>query len=180
MSYRNYLRLILVAIGCVACRQTPQNDFASIAEPANSIASNAEAWNVKPGSVYDGDTLRVIRDGEELKIRFCGIDAPEKAQMGGIESRDYLRSLAPDGSEILITQIELDRYGRTVADLWTPDGTSLTEAMVAAGHAWHYEKYSGDCSNPQQLAIAEEDAREKGLGLWSDDPIPPWEWRRLN
>ena len=33
-----------------------------------------EVWQVKEGSVYDGDTLRVIRGSEELKmIRFCGM-----------------------------------------------------------------------------------------------------------
>ena len=33
---------------------------------------NHELWSVKPGSVYDGDTLRVVRGNQELKIRFCG------------------------------------------------------------------------------------------------------------
>ena len=33
----------------------------------------AERWRVKSGSIYDGDTLRVVRDDEELKIRICGM-----------------------------------------------------------------------------------------------------------
>ncbi|MEM7757129.1 MAG: hypothetical protein AAF298_03225 [Cyanobacteria bacterium P01_A01_bin.40] len=56
--------------------------------------NHAEKWQVKPGSIYDGDTLRVVRGDEELKIRFCGIDAPEIKQPLGVESRDYLRSEA--------------------------------------------------------------------------------------
>jgi endonuclease YncB( thermonuclease family) len=54
--------------------------------------TDAQEWTVKPGSIYDGDTLRVVRGNEELKIRFCGIDAPELDQPLGIESRDYLRT----------------------------------------------------------------------------------------
>jgi endonuclease YncB( thermonuclease family) len=52
-----------------------------------------ETWQVKEGSIYDGDTLRVVRGSEEQKIRFCGIDAPEKDVPMGVESRDHLRSL---------------------------------------------------------------------------------------
>ncbi len=35
-----------------------------------------ERWQLREGSIYDGDTLTVQRGNEELKIRFCGIDAP--------------------------------------------------------------------------------------------------------
>ena len=51
---------------------------------ANRPAPQSQSWQVVPGSVYDGDTLRVRRGVEELKIRFCGIDAPEKKQPRGI------------------------------------------------------------------------------------------------
>ncbi len=53
---------------------------------------NTTVWRVKPGSIYDGDTLRLISEDREVKIRLCGIDAPEKQMPLGIESRDYLRT----------------------------------------------------------------------------------------
>ena len=53
---------------------------------------DATAWRVKPGSIYDGDTLRLIGGDRELKIRLCGIDAPELKQTLGVEARDYLRT----------------------------------------------------------------------------------------
>lgn len=37
-------------------------------------------------------------NGEELKVGFCGIDAPEKQQAMGIEARDHLRSLVAQGN----------------------------------------------------------------------------------
>ena len=99
-----------------------------------------EGWNLKPGSVYDGDTLRVVRGNEELKIRFCGIDAPEKKQPMGIESRDYLRSLVDIGKgELLLVPVEKDRYGRTVAEVYVKDSKStiinLNVQMVRDGYA---------------------------------------------
>ncbi|WP_346294460.1 hypothetical protein [Sphaerothrix gracilis] len=37
----------------------------------------SEHYQLVPGSVYNGDTLRVTDDSKEIKIRLCGIDAPE-------------------------------------------------------------------------------------------------------
>ena len=42
----------------------------------SSQIPESQLWEVKAGSVYDGDTFRVIKDNKELKIRLCGIDAP--------------------------------------------------------------------------------------------------------
>ena len=40
-------------------------------------SKDATVWRVKPGSIYGGDTLRLMGNNRELKIRLCGIDAPE-------------------------------------------------------------------------------------------------------
>ena len=144
-----------------------------------------EEWQVKPGSIYDGDTLRVIRGSEELKIRFCGIDAPEKKQELGIESRDHLRSLVDIGNGgLLIVPIEKDRYNRTVAEVYVKDSRStainLNVQMVRDGYAWHYERYSGNCPIRGEFAIAQELAQDEGLGIWRGNPTAPWNWRKAN
>ena len=139
-----------------------------------------ELWQVKEGSIFDGDTLRVIRGNEELKIRFCGIDAPEKKQALGIESRDYLRSLIGySNSQVYITPIENDRYGRTVAELFDINGNFLNAEMVKAGLAYHYQRYSGNCPHKQDIVVAEKTARKSKTGVWANsNHQPPWEWRK--
>ena len=144
-----------------------------------------EEWQVKEGSIYDGDTLRVVRGQEELKVRFCGIDAPEKKMPMGIESRDHLRSLVDiSNGEVLLVPIEKDRYGRTVAEVYVKDSRStainLNVQMVRDGYAWHYERYSGNCPIRDEFAIAQEAAQSEGLGIWNGNPQPPWEWRKAN
>ena len=144
-----------------------------------------EVWQVKEGSIYDGDTLRVVRGEEELKIRFCGIDAPEKKMPMGIESRDHLRSLVEIGNgEVLLVPIEQDRYDRTVAELYVKDSDStainLNVQMVRDGYAWHYERYSGNCPIRNEFAVAQELAQDEGLGIWKGNPQPPWQWRKAN
>ena len=106
--------LILVFIGVLGNRQTINNGIQKTISKVFLKDNYAEKWQVKPGSIYDGDTLRVVRGNEELKIRFCGIDAPEKKMSMGVESRDHLRSLVDLGNgELMLVPIEKDRYGRT-------------------------------------------------------------------
>ena len=165
----------------VNVEDVPVNSFAEVEDSGIT----PEVWQVKQGSIYDGDTLRVVRGSEELKIRFCGIDAPEKKQSLGIESRDHLRSLVDiSNGEILLIPIEQDRYDRTVAELYVKDSDdtaiNLNVQMVRDGYAWHYERYSGNCPIRNEFAIAQEMAQSEGLGIWKGNPTPPWDWRKSN
>ena len=187
--------LILVFVAVIAKRETinSASEKAITAVPASLIAKvvfnekQAEKWQVKKGSIYDGDTLRVKRGNEEKKIRFCGIDAPEIKQPLGVQSRDYLRSLIAKGDgTIYVLEVEEDRYGRTVAKLFMPLKDSsgqeihLNTEMIMAGMAWHYEQYSGNCPNQYGFEIAESIARDEKVGVYSGSHIEPWLWRSAN
>ena len=50
--------------------------------------------------------------------------------------------------------------------------------MVRDGYAWHYERYSGNCPIRNEFAVAQELAQKEGIGIWSGNPQPPWEFRR--
>lgn len=167
---------ILGAIALIAWAAWSRSDLADDNMDYPSVAKVAgESCTVKAGSIYDGDTLRVVCGGEELKIRMCGIDAPETDQPGGIESRDYLRSLLPDNQPVAVVRVETDRYGRTVAEVWNDELTdtdpNINAAMVLAKQAWHYERYSGNCPNGGAIAAAEQIAGQP-------PGTPPWEWRK--
>src|SRR4051794_4886553 len=71
--------------------------------PRNPPTINlSEEWTVI--DVADGETMTVRQTtGQELKIRLCGISAPEISQPLGIESREKLRSLvATAENQVLI------------------------------------------------------------------------------
>lgn len=87
--------------------------------------------------VHDGDGL----DRGPDRIRLWGIDAPELGAPGGIASRDHLRGLV-SGKVIACDMQYRDRHGRPVAICYLPDGTDLACAMVAAGHAADWPRYS--------------------------------------
>jgi endonuclease YncB( thermonuclease family) len=138
-----------------------------------------ESATIVPGSIHDGDTLRIRQGGKVTKVRFCGIDAPELAQPLGVESRDYLMRLVGDGAVRVVT-VEQDKYDRTVAELFLADGRSVNVEMVRAGMAYHYAKYSGNCAVKGAIGLAEDEARSKRLGGWASEYQKPWDYRRMS
>lgn len=158
--------------------KTPQKEV-------SAETSQTSVCTVVSGSIYDGDTMRVDCSGEELRIRFACIDAPEKAQDYGIEARDYLRSLLKEaGDRVKVAPITTDRYDRTVAALYVDRGSGwelLQRLQVLGGTAWGYEEYKDTCPEWEAIASAQMQAKAGNKGLWaSPKAIPPWEWRRLN
>jgi micrococcal nuclease len=130
------------------------------------------AETAKVVSVHDGDTLKVVQNGQQTTIRLQGIDAPEIGQPFGSKSRDRLAELTK-GKLVTIQADKPDQYGRLLGTVEV-NGENVNRRMVADGLAWHYKRYSKDAG----LAGAEREARSAKQGLWAGkDPVPPWEWR---
>lgn len=132
----------------------------------------ASAWTGKCVSIADGDTISILHEGRAEKIRLYGIDCPEKGQPFGTRAKQFTSEMA-FGKIVEVKPTVIDKYGRTVAWVYV-NGTCLNKELLKAGLAWHYKQYSSD----YDLALAELDAREKKLGLWSEpNPTPAWDWR---
>ena len=87
-------------------------------------------------SVGDGDTVAVQDNGKRLKVRLACIDAPEASQRPyGLASRWRLRSLLPIGAQVSLRTKAIDRYGRTVAELFR-NGQNINQRMVREGQAF--------------------------------------------
>jgi endonuclease YncB( thermonuclease family) len=132
--------------------------------------------------VIDGDTLTVQQDDKLTKIRLCGIDASERSQQFGKESKELLEKLTLN-KEVAITEIEQDRYGRMVAEVFVT-GTSeqfVNADLVGAGLAYHYDRYSGNCPNREVIVQAEGMAQQKRAGVWANsNQMKPWDYRRAH
>ena len=69
-----------------------------------------------------------------------------------------------------------DRHGRTIAEVRLPDGRSLNHELVKAGACWWYRKYAPSDAELERL---ETKARKQHRGIWAtDEPMPPWDWRK--
>lgn len=124
-------------------------------------------------SIADGDTITVLVEHQQVKVRLVEIDAPEKAQAFGNRSKHSLSDMC-FGKDALIQEKSKDRYGRTLGRVFC-DEIDANAEQVRRGMAWVYDKYVTDHS----LYLLQDEARAANRGLWYDsDPVPPWDWRR--
>lgn len=128
---------------------------------------------VRVVGVSDGDTVRVVLDGREHKLRLAEIDAPEKAQPFGQASKTALLKRCM-GQPASVDISGTDRYGRLLGRLRC-GGEDANAAQVRDGMAWVYDDYVRDRS----LYALQAEAKKARNGLWSEpDPQPPWAFRR--
>ena len=136
-----------------------------------SFSLSAQTYTGTVVFIKDGDTFVFQTESGSLTVRMQGIDAPEKDQPFGQESKAFLMQYK-DRKGSLQT-FGVDKYGRTLGVLFV-DNENVNYLSVLNGASWHYEQYSSD----KKLAEAEKSAREGKKGLWKDNnPTPPWEWR---
>ena len=93
-----------------------------------------------PGSVevIDGDTLRA----GDARLRLWGIDAPEAGDPGGARATSTIAAMI-EGRALACRDMGLDQFGRVLVRCDLPDGRDLGCALVSAGAARDWPRYSG-------------------------------------
>ena len=132
--------------------------------------------------VIDGDTITI----NNVKIRFSGIDAPEKNYYGqtqfckgpkgvwacGKKASTKLKKLI-NGQEVQCTDEGKDRYGRTLSICYA-NGVDLQAEMVRSGMAVAYLRYSNRYENEMVEAMVAQ------VGIWGGPFVEPEQWRIQN
>ncbi len=136
--------------------------------------------------VTDGDTIRI----NQKKIRFYGIDAPEKEQKCtkvwltisflsfnkdypcGVISTNKLKKKINDKFVICKWTVK-DRYKRFIAECFY-NKTNINAWMVRNGYAVAYTKYS------KKFVAQEKIAKKEKSGLWAGSFEMPWDYRKKN
>lgn len=130
--------------------------------------------------ISDGDTITVLDASlRQHKVRLQGIDAPESRQAFGNVAKRGLSDLVA-GQQVEVRFEKEDRFGRLLGVVYA-GGQDVNLAMVSRGLAWHYTFYQRDqlILDRQRYALAQQHARQAGIGLWRDaQPTPPWDFRR--
>jgi len=130
--------------------------------------------------VIDGDTVYLLNHNDKkLKVRLQHIDAPELNQPFGEESKMILERFILKKNIMLISQ-KKDKYKRLLGVI-SLDGLDINLEMIKIGAAWHYKKYAKFDQLSEQYLMYDENeqkAKSKELGLWRENAIPPWLWRK--
>lgn len=156
----------------------------SSAVPVAAPTAAQEGQQAKVIRVFDGDTLLVELQGREEHVRLIGVDTPERArdgrpaQQGYAEATEFLASLV-DHDVVTLESDPLDddkdRYGRLLRYVRIGDGSSVAEAIIAAGRGTAYTRFPFQAVD--RHVQLEQQAREEGRGLWDPNGMPEISWR---
>lgn len=102
-------------------------------------AEEAPVLVAKVSKILDGDTFTL--SGESRRIRVWGLDAPEWNHPGGAAATATLRGMI-SGKRLRCAVLDIDRYGRLVAQCFLPDGRDIAAEMIRSGTATEYCRYS--------------------------------------
>lgn len=138
---------------------------------------NAKKMEVTLVECVDGDTARFKLNKEEIKVRFIGIDTPESVKANtevepyGKEASKYTCNKLKKANEIEIEYEEnsdkQDRYGRTLAYVFVDD--KLLESLILKKGYASVKYTKNNYKYIDELKKAEEYAKEKKLGIYSDE-----------
>lgn len=144
--------------------------------PEDQVSLPPVVEGVPVTRVVDGDTIRVMTDGQEVQVRMIGLDTPETVhprepvQCYGPEASAEAKRLLEDATVVLTpdpTQDQVDHYGRALAYVEV-DGVDFAEHMIREGFAREYT-YKFAYQRADTYREAEDQAQAEGRGLWSAD-----------
>ncbi len=151
------LLALALALALAACGNTVRPD---------PVTPEGEAATVV--HVSDGDSLIVDRNGIEEQVRLIGINAPERDECFGDESRAQLEALVMGQSVTLVPDAEpVDQYGRLLRYVYA-GGEFVNRALVAGGFAMA-RSYEPNTAFEDMLREAGDGARAARVGMWSGD-----------
>jgi len=138
--------------------------------------------------IIDGDTLDVVVNGRQKRIRLIGVDTSElyesdklirdaqrsrcteaELQELGAQATQFVAHLLSPGDSVRLeySRRRYDDYQRLLAFVWLPDGRLLNELLLCEGYArtlLHYVFRSDYRTRFQQCG---QQAQAEGKGLWS-------------
>jgi len=118
---------------------------AKVAEPSqvlqhsSNCSGSAQCFDGTITEIIDGDTI--IVDGQS--IRFALSSAPELKMYGGEESREFIETICPVGSKVLVDEDDgqvLGSYGRMVGAV-TCNGVNLNSELLDANLGYLQDRF---------------------------------------
>lgn len=127
--------------------------------------------NYRVKRIVDGDTIQLEDD---TKVRLLGINTPEMGnrfhteEAGGKRAKQWLNAALKGQMVRLETDTErLDKYGRTLAHVFTQAGVHVNVESVRQGLA-AVSLYPPNVSYAAALIDAQNKAEAERVGLWGD------------
>lgn len=115
--------------------------------------------------IVDGDTIDVRAAQTELRVRFYGVDTPERGDRCFSEATERTRALAGARVQLVSDARLQDSFRRELRYVYTPTGESIDAALIRERLALAWRE---DGAQRAALIALEERARAAKTGcLWS-------------
>lgn len=102
---------------------------------SNNDTSNLEGEVGRVTRVIDGDTIDVDIDGEVIRVRYVGVNTPERDEPCYADATDANRRLVENQTVRLVRDSsDTDRYGRLLRFIYVGD-TFVNQVLVEEGYA---------------------------------------------
>ena len=169
---RTILPIVIVVLAGACGEASSEGRSGPTTVPAGGVEPNATVEYV-----IDGDTIDVIVDGVEERVRLTGIDTPEQARRDtgapaecfADEATAFTRTLLPEGTAVRLERdvVGRDDYGRVLAYVYrADDGIFVNYEIVRQGYAQPLT-IPPNVSFSELMVQAARDAKRDDAGLWS-------------
>ena len=145
--------------------------------PAEAAPLPSDLVEAQVTRVVDGDTIHVLIDGAEYRLRYIGIDTPETqhptlgVEPFGPEASQANRDLVEGKTVWLEKDVsETDRYGRLLRYVYVDD-LMVNEELLRRGLA-RVATFPPDVKYVDRFLEIQRAAQEADRGMWSVDLIP--------
>ena len=175
MGMEMQLRVGALALAAAALSACVQSEAAN----AGPITTTSEPGSLSPNAVIDyvidGDTVDVIIDGREERIRLIGIDTPETKKRNspiecfGPEASAFTELLLPVGTPVYIERdiVNRDDYGRILGYVYRAnDGIFVNYELMRQGFAQPMSIPPNDAF-AELFADAARAAEADNAGIWA-------------
>ena len=163
------LAVALIAVVVTAASACDQSSEPVVAPRTDLVANATVAY------IVDGDTVDLVINGREERVRLIGIDTPETKKPDtpiecfGPEATAFMQQLLPVGTPVLIERdvVNRDDYGRLLGYVYrATDGIFVNYEMMRQGYAQPLSFPPND-TYARLFADAARAAERDDAGLWA-------------
>ncbi len=166
-----------VVVSSATSTETNPSSEETLLRVENTSSTPTYPTNATVIHVADGDTLEAQMDGASstIKVRFLGVNTPETVdprravECFGKEASAFTKQLL-QGKRILLKEDPLadniDKYGRSLRNVFLEDGTDVNALLVKEGYAYAYVSFPQDKRRKAELKRSQEEAKLAKRGLW--------------
>lgn len=118
--------------------------------------------------VIDGDTVELMGGN---RLRLLSLDTPEKGNLYHDDAKEFLSNLTlGKTAKIEFADTRRDRYGRLLGYLYV-DSIFINKIIIENGLGYLYLFKDNELDRKQikQLLVAQQNAIDKKIGIWSID-----------